>query len=168
MNLFNLARWSPYLVGFLIGVLSWFSFLISKRPIGVSTAFARLSGIIEKIFIGEKVKKKQYYQKYEPVVDWEVMLVIGIIFGSFISASLSGNFEMKIIPELWLSNFGNTPLLRLFIALIGGIFVGFGSRMSGGCTSGHGISGTMQLAVTSWIALFSFFIGGIISAQILY
>lgn len=168
MNIFNLARWSPYLVGFFIGVLSWLSFLISKRPIGVSTAFARLSGMIEKIFIGKKVEYKEYYQNYEPIVDWEVMLVIGVIIGSFVSASLSGNFEIKIIPELWLNNFGSTPILRLITALIGGIFIGFGSRMSGGCTSGHGISGTMQLAVTSWIALFSFFIGGIISAQILF
>src|SRR6056297_64452 len=168
MNIVNLDRWSPYLVGFLIGVLSWFSFLISKRPIGVSTAFARLSGMIEKIFIGKKAEYKEYYQNYEPIVDWEVMLVIGVILGSFVSSLLSGNFEIKIIPELWLNNFGNTPILRLIIALIGGVFVGFGARMSGGCTSGHGISGTMQLAVTSWIALFSFFIGGIISAQILF
>lgn len=168
MNIFNLARWSPYLVGFLIGVLSWLSFLISKRPIGVSTAFARLSGMIEKIFIGKKVEQKEYYKNYEPKVDWEVMLVIGVIVGSFVSASLSGNFNISIVPRLWLVNFGNTPLLRLIIALIGGIFVGFGARMSGGCTSGHGISGTMQLAVTSWIALFSFFIGGIISAHLLF
>ena len=168
MNIFSLTRWSPYLVGIFIGVLSWLSFLISKRPIGVSTAFVRLSGMIEKIFINNEVEKKEYYKKYEPIVDWEVMLVIGVIVGSFISALLSGNFEIKIVPELWIVNFGNTPIFRLIISLIGGIFVGFGARMAGGCTSGHGISGTMQLAVTSWIALFSFFIGGIISAHLLF
>ncbi|MDZ7672483.1 MAG: YeeE/YedE thiosulfate transporter family protein [Halanaerobiales bacterium] len=168
MNIFSLTRWSPYLVGILIGVLSWLSFLISKRPIGVSTAFVRLSGMIEKIFVDKEAEKKEYYKKYEPIVDWEVMLVIGVIVGSFVSALLSGNFEIKIVPDLWLVNFGNTPIFRLIIALIGGIFVGFGARMAGGCTSGHGISGTMQLAVTSWIALFSFFIGGIISAQLLF
>jgi len=168
MNIFSLTRWSPYLVGIFIGVLSWLSFLISKRPIGVSTAFVRLSGMIEKIFINNEVEKKEYYKKYEPIVDWEVMLVIGVIVGSFISALLSGNFEIKIVPELWIVNFGNTPIFRLIISLIGGIFVGFGARMAGGCTSGHGISGTMQLAVTSWVALFSFFIGGIISAHLLF
>ncbi len=168
MNIFSLTRWSPYLVGIFIGVLSWLSFLISKRPIGVSTAFVRLSGMIEKIFINNEVEKKEYYKKYEPIVDWEVMLVIGVIFGSFVSALLSGNFEIKIVPELWIVNFGNTPIFRLIISLIGGIFVGFGARMAGGCTSGHGISGTMQLAVTSWVALFSFFIGGIISAHLLF
>jgi hypothetical protein len=168
MNIFSLTRWSPYLVGILIGVLSWLSFLISKRPIGVSTAFVRLSGMLEKIFIDKETEKKEYYKNYEPIVDWEVMLVIGVIVGSFVSALLSGNFEIKIVPDLWLVNFGNTPIFRLIISLIGGIFVGFGARMAGGCTSGHGISGTMQLTVTSWIALFSFFIGGIISAHLLF
>lgn len=41
----------------------------------------------------------------------------------------------------------------------------FGARFAGGCTSGHGISGALQLNVGSWIAVVCFFIGGIKSGQ---
>jgi len=163
-----MGKWSPYIIGFLIGVLSWFSFLFSKRPIGVSTAFARLSGLLEKAFFGPDIERKDYYKKFAPTVDWEVMLVIGVILGSFISATISGQFQFELVPSMWINAFGNTPLLRIITALLGGFFVGLGARWAGGCTSGHGISGTMQLAISSWIALISFFVGGVITANLLY
>jgi uncharacterized membrane protein YedE/YeeE len=46
--------------------------------------------------------------------------------------------------------------------------MGFGSRWAGGCTSGHGISGTLQLAVSSWLAALFFFVGGIASATLIF
>jgi len=63
-------------------------------------------------------------------------------------------------------------LCRLFLGYLlgitGGIIMGIGARWAGGCTSGHGISGTLQLAVSSWLATLSFLVGGIITAMILY
>ena len=44
----------------------------------------------------------------------------------------------------------------------------FGARMAGGCTSGHGISGTLQLSVGSWIAVVCFFVGGIATALLMF
>jgi uncharacterized membrane protein YedE/YeeE len=46
--------------------------------------------------------------------------------------------------------------------------MGIGSRWAGGCTSGHGISGALQLAVSSWIAMIGMFGGGILAALFLY
>jgi hypothetical protein len=43
-----------------------------------------------------------------------------------------------------------------------------GARVAGGCTSGHGISGALQLSVGSWIALIGFFVGGVITAMLLF
>ena len=162
------AVWSPYAVGAGIGILSWFTFLISKKPIGCSTAFARTSGMLEKIFRGGKVEKKEYYKQFKPEIDWEWMLVLGIIVGAFVSAVISGDFELVWIPSKWAAAFGTNVVFRVFIALAGGIFLGFGARWSGGCTSGHGISGTLQLAVSSWISAIFFFIGGIITAFFMF
>ncbi len=161
-------RWSPYAVGAGIGVLSWLTFLISKKPIGCSTAFARTSGMLEKAFRGQKVEKKDYYKQFKPEIDWEWMLVSGIIIGAFVSALISGDFEPSWIPSRWSSAFGPNVLFRLLISLAGGILLGFGARWSGGCTSGHGISGTLQLAVSSWISAIFFFIGGIITAFFMF
>lgn len=168
MDIITELRWSPYIVGTGIGVLSWFSFLILRIPISCSTSFSRTSGMIERIFRGTKVEAKPYYRKVKLIVDWQMMLMAGIVLGSFISAILSGDFNPGWVPALWNSTFGNTPFLRVIVAMAGGILLGFGARWADGCTSGHGISGTMQLAVSGWISALSFFAGGIIVAFLIY
>ncbi|HRW77248.1 MAG TPA: YeeE/YedE thiosulfate transporter family protein, partial [Candidatus Sabulitectum sp.] len=50
----------------------------------------------------------------------------------------------------------------------GGLLLGLGSRWAGGCTSGHGISGTLQLTLSSWLAVVVFFASGIFFAWLLY
>ncbi len=168
MNWLMEVQWSPYVAGAGIGVLSWFTWLISNEPIGCSTSYSRIAGMIEKLFRGKKVENKLYYQETKPEVDWQIMLVIGIVIGALISSLLSGDFILQWIPAVWNLNFGNNILLRLAVGLAGGILLGFGSRWADGCTSGHGISGTMQLAVSSWISAICFFIGGIVMAQLLF
>ena len=44
----------------------------------------------------------------------------------------------------------------------------FGARMAGGCTSGHGISGTLQLAVSSWVFILLAFTVGTVAAFAMY
>lgn len=168
MKFLTAVRWSPYAVGIGIGILSWLTFLISRKPLAASTTFARTSGMIEKLFRGSKVEQKPYYQRVKPAVDWQWMLVVGIIMGSFISSQLSGDFGWQWVPSTWAAAFGSAPLPRVLVALVGGIFLGFGARWANGCTSGHGISGTLQLAVSSWISAICFFIGGIVTAHIIF
>jgi uncharacterized membrane protein YedE/YeeE len=162
------ATWSPYIVGIGIGVLSWFTFLVSGKALGCSTAFARSAGMIERMFKGKSVEGKLYYREFPPVVDWQWMLVAGMVAGAFMSSLLSGDFQWQWIPPRWETVFGADRILRISVALFGGILLGFGSRWGGGCTSGHGISGTMQLAVSSWISAVCFFIGGILAAQFVF
>ncbi|MBM9604922.1 YeeE/YedE thiosulfate transporter family protein [Desulfopila inferna] len=162
------SAWSPYLVGVGIGILSWLAFLLSNHPIGVSTAFAKSAGMIEVALRGPKVRKKLYYQEKTPRIDWEWMLVLGLFLGAYTAAWLSGDINWKWVPGMWEETFGSNILLRLSVALFGGICVGFGARWGSGCTSGHGISGTMQLVLSSWIAVFCFFFGGVAVAFLLY
>ncbi len=167
MNWLTQVRWSPYIVGIGIGILSWFTFLISKKALGCSTSFVRTNTIIKKLFKGSS-SSNLYYQKYEPAIDWQWMLVLGILLGSLLSSLLSGDFTWQWIPSLWSSTFGFSAVIRILAAFIGGIFLGFGARWAGGCTSGHGISGTLQLAVSSWISTIFFFIGGVMTALLIY
>jgi uncharacterized membrane protein YedE/YeeE len=168
MEFITLTRWSPYIVGAGIGILIWFSFLLSNRPIGCSTAYVRASGFGEKLINGQKVKTNQYYSKYLPEFGWEVVLLGGVIIGALVSSAFSGNLELELVPGLWKEAFGTTQVFRSLTALFGGFLLGFGARFAGGCTSGHGISGTLQLAVSSWLALISFFFGGSLTAFVLY
>lgn len=168
MGYFTLQQWSPYVVGILIGLLNLGALLVSKKPLGASTSFSKLGGMIYSLFSKKKVEANAYYQNKTPQVDWGVMLVIGIVGGSFLSAILSGDFTFLAVPQMWSGELSDSFLLRFFASLIGGIFLGIGSRWAGGCTSGHGISGTSMLSVISWVATIGFFIGGIASAFLIY
>ena len=168
MELLTQVRWSPYVVGVGIGMLSWLTFLISKQPLACSTTFAKLIGMVEMTFRGKKAEMKPYYQKLKLVVDWQMMLVMGIVIGALISSLLSGDFHWQLVPSTWESSFGGNPVLRIAAALGGGVILGFGARWADGCTSGHGISGTLQLAVSSWISAVCFFIGGILATHLIF
>lgn len=165
---FSSPDWSPYAVGVGIGVLSWLAFLLSDHPLGVSTAFARTAGMIERGVRGPQVEQRPYYRKHPPAIDWEWMLVVGLLIGAFTAASLAGTVRWEWVPPMWEAAHGPGVAGRLAVALAGGVCVGFGARWGRGCTSGHGISGTMQLVLGSWLAAFCFFVGGMVVAFALY
>lgn len=160
--------WSPYVAGAGIGILSWFAFLLSDHPLGISTALAKTSGLLEKAARGDRVLQRAYYQRFVPAIDWEWMLVAGLFSGAFLSASLSGDFVLNFLPPLWIERFGDNLFYRWLIAFVGGMLVGLGSRWANGCTSGHALSGTMQLVVSSWVAAIGIFAGGIVTALVMF
>lgn len=71
--------------------------------------------------------------------------------------------------HMWADRFGRHSVgRRAMTAFVGGIVAMFGARLADGCPSGHGLSGSLQLAVSGFIALGFFFIGGIIVAWLIY
>jgi len=161
--------WSPYLVGGLIGLLSMATFYFSDKQLGASTAYARLAGMVGKLFARRHTESLKYYQDFKPRVDWEVMLLVGVLAGAFVAAWLGGELTGAWLPGMWAARFGDDSMgLRLAVAFAGGGLMAFGARMAGGCTSGHGISGTLQLAVGSWVAVVCFFAGGIAVAMLMF
>ncbi|TWU26249.1 putative inner membrane protein [Novipirellula galeiformis] len=161
--------WSPYLVGGLIGVLSMLTFYFSKKPIGASTAYARVAGMIGERVAPQHTRSLKYFQSNPPRIGWELMLVVGVILGAFLAAWSGSELTGRLLPEMWQDRFGtDSATLRMAVALVGGIMMAFGARMAGGCTSGHGISGTLQLAIGSWVSAICFFIGGIIAAMLMF
>jgi hypothetical protein len=165
---FMMASWSPYIVGAGIGVLIWMTFLLSDRPLGASTAYAKTAGMVESAISGKKAENMPYYRKFPPRADWQWMIVVGVIVGGFLSAYTSGTFTLLVVPPLFAGTFGTNVVLRFAVALVGGVLMGLGARWAGGCTSGHGISGTLQLSVASWVAAICFFAGGIVVAGLMY
>ena len=160
--------WNPYLAGALSGLVSIFSVWIAGKYLGASTTFVRTSGMIEKIFDPEHVAKNSYFLKELPIIDWQWVMVIGILIGSFIAAATSGSFKWQAVPDMWQQHFGPSVAKRAAYAFVGGIIAMFGARLADGCPSGHGLSGSLQLAVSGYVALACFFLGGVIVARILY
>jgi uncharacterized protein len=168
LELLALKTWSPYLAGVGIGILSCLAFLLSDRPIGCSTAFVKARGLIGKAVNAEKIAAMDYYREIVPRIDWQLMIIPGVIIGAWISVTLSGQFHLMWVPTLWEQTFGPSPVLRVAAALAGGILLGFGARWAGGCTSGHGINGSIQLSLASMVTAGCFFAGGIAVALLLF
>ena len=160
--------WSPYIAGAGIGVLVCLSFLLADRPLGCSSAFVKARGLLERTFNAEGEKKNEYYQQMHPNIDWSFMIIPGVIIGAFVSSVLSGQFHVVWVPPMWGNTFGYNTAIRWFWALIGGILLGLGARWAGGCTSGHGLSGSSQLSFASIVTAVCFFAGGIVTAMVIF
>jgi uncharacterized membrane protein YedE/YeeE len=162
------VSWSPYIAGAGIGILACSAFLLSDHPLGCSTGYVKMRGLLERAVRPATFEKNEYYHVIPPAFDWQFFIVPGIIIGAFLSAMLSGSFRFVWVPALWGDTFGYNPLLRIVVAVSGGILLETGARWAGGCTSGHGISGTLQLSCASIVAAVCFFAGGIAMAMLLF
>lgn len=163
------GAWSPYLVGALIGGLVCLTFFFSDKPVGASSFYATVSGIIGKAVAPKHTMGLEYFKENPPKVNWEFAFVIAVIFGSAVAAVTGGEFAISGLPKMWVEKYGSESWPQyIAISFVGGILMGYGARMAGGCTSGHGISGTSQLSVSSWISLICFFIGGAIAIHFIY
>jgi uncharacterized protein len=169
MDPLTTIQWSPYLAGAGIGIVVSLAMLLSGKPLGTGTTFGGLAGTIESIFRGrKKVSEKPYFQMFPLQIEWQWMLVLGIIIGGLLSTLLSGTFQISWIPSVFAGQFGNSPPLRIITAIIGGILVGLGARWCWGCPSSHGMCGIPQLSLTSFVAVACMFAVGIGGAFLLF
>jgi uncharacterized protein len=170
VNALRRRSWSPYVVGALIGVVSWFAFASAGKPISITSAFENTAALAIRSVSLDATNTNSYYQAPEksPKIDWEWALVIGVFVGAFLSAKLSGDRTSESVPDLWRRRFGSSSAMRFGGAFLGGAVMMFGARLAQGCTSGHGISGALQLAVSSWIFAAILFGSAILFSLILY
>lgn len=168
------GAWSPYVAGALVGVLAVASVLVTTKMLGkaqylgASTTFVRAAGLLQKPFAAGHVDANAYYTKEKVKVDWQFMLVLGILLGALLGALTGRDFRKEAVPPIWLERFGPSVGKRAFGAILGGMVAMFGARLAGGCPSGHGLSGVMQLSVSGLVAMVFFFGAGIVVARLVY
>jgi uncharacterized membrane protein YedE/YeeE len=119
--------------GVLIGISVTLLLLFNGRIGGVS-------GIMNGAFLAPKGDRI-----------WRLTFLAGLVLGAFIFHLLAPNFT--VLRQGY-------PLLLLGL---GGFLIGFGTRMGGGCTSGHGICGIANLSIRSLIATLTFMATGMIT-----
>jgi hypothetical protein len=172
-NPLTLKSWSPYVAGAAIGVLSWFAFASADHPIGITTAFEHTAALAEKAVMPSLEQSNSYYAEKaaageSPKIGWEWMLVVGVFMGAVVSSVLSGDRSSARVPPLWRARFGDATAWRFAAAFGGGALMMFGARLAQGCTSGHGISGALQLAVSSWLFIAVMFAVAVGTAFLLF
>lgn len=166
--------WRPYVTGALVGLLATGSVFVSTKTLGqpkclgASTTFVRAAGLIEKTVAKDHVANNPYFQSKKVKIDWQFMLVVGILIGAFAASMIDKSFKVESVPPIWSDRFGNQLAVRAIGAFLGGILAMFGARLAGGCPSGHGLSGLMQLSISGFIAMAGFFGAGILIAHLVY
>lgn len=82
---------------------------------------------------------------------WRWLFVGGLVVGAILYHLLGGDLSVVRINA-------STPLL-----IVAGLLVGFGTRLGGGCTSGHGVCGISRFSLRSLVATMVFmFTGGLV------
>lgn len=120
-----------------------FSKFASDRPIGASTTYP---------YVGDALAgltQNEYFTKIQKPGNWELIFLSGAFLAGLIGSLLQKKFEFRLVYENWEKYKGTSKTQRAFWAFAGGFLLIFGARMAGGCTSGHVLSGGMQLAFSS-------------------
>ena len=94
-------------------------------------------------------------QRYVPLparIAFLACIFLGALTASLLDGSFAWRTELAAVHDAFLG--GGWPKYLLLIG--GGVAVGFGTRMSGGCTSGHGLSGCARIVPRSLVATATF------------
>lgn len=168
-NWLTRARWNPYAVGTGIGVLCWLAFAVVDKPLGVTTALSGVAGACALPLVGaEAIRQNVYFQKHAFAWDYGTLFLVGLAAGGLLSALLARSWRAEVVPAVWREHFGPSAAKRLAAAFAGGVLVMFGARLADGCTSGNGISGSLQLAVSGWTFFLVLFACGILASLVLF
>lgn len=164
------------LIGSMVPLLLW----MGNKQFGISGSLRE--------FVAVLFRRRSGFFAYDPEQNnWRLWFVGGIIAAglllSFVaekpSAGISAAAHSTLAAQ-GISDFGGLFPVQLFggmsgfswtqflYCIVGGLFVGFGTRYAGGCTSGHSIMGLSQLSGTSLIATVAFFAGGLLMTHFVF
>jgi hypothetical protein len=135
-----------------IGVLSWAAFAIADDPLGITNALSAIAGFAAMPFTGaETVWHNSYWAQTAPSLSYGSLFLFGVMLGAGAASVRARQFRVEAVPATWRRHFGPSRTCRFAAAFLGGAIEMYGARLAGGCASGHGISGTLQLALSSWV-----------------
>lgn len=146
-----------------LALLNYATLALAGRPWGITSAFA-LWGAKALTGLGVDVGAWAFWQApanakalAEPLWrDITTVMDIGIVLGALLAAGLAGRFA----PNL------NIPLRSLVAAVIGGLLLGYGSRLAYGCNIGAYFSGIASGSVHGWLWLVAAYAGNLIGVRL--
>jgi len=127
----------PLTGGILIGISASMMLLFSGRIAGVSGIFGGM--------LFQQGKERA----------WRLSFITGLIVGGILLYTINAEF------------FENSSGRSLLAVNIAGFLVGIGTRIGGGCTSGHGVCGIGRLSVRSIVATVTFVFAGMVAVVLI-
>jgi len=163
----ELTIWPGWIAGIAIGTYGVLQLALTGRQLGVSTGYCNICSW---------AVRTEYFQKIAKSEDgWRLWFIIGLPLGGLLGFLSSTGFDIAAwqphfeMGTYYDSLFGEgVTALKIGGLLLGGILIGLGARMAGGCTSGHSITGMALLNRPSFLASVLFFVGGIAIVNVLF
>ncbi len=152
---------NPYLVGIGLGLVLLASFVIMGRGLGASGALSTLVASGISAIAPDHASQNSFYSEYlgdgstNPLKDWLIFQVIGVLVGGFISGTISHRVKKGIEKGPRIST-----KMRLIYAFVGGGLLGWGAKLARGCMSGQALTGGAVLNLGSWAFMMMVFAGG--------
>jgi uncharacterized membrane protein YedE/YeeE len=140
--------WTHYLVGGLcIGLGVATLFLLTGLIGGMSSVYSSTWSF---------VVRRPFFQQPSLVGSrsWRLAYAAGLVIGAAIWWTVAGNGNRVAVALPWWQLLG------------GGVLVGYGARLSRGCTSGHGICGLASLSAPSLAAVLTFMATAFLAANV--
>lgn len=134
---------------------------IANRRLGISTGLEDICSLV----LPAPYFRRSAVTSGRP---WRLPLLAGLVLGGAISAVLGGGWEPTWALGMFDRAIAFGPAGKLVWMFVGGLFIGFGTRLAGGCTSGHGIFGLANFEFPSLLTTLSFMAAGIATTQIVY
>jgi uncharacterized membrane protein YedE/YeeE len=152
-------HWAP--AGALIAAVTLVLLFVANRRLGLSSGLEDLCSL---------VLAQPYFRRGGVLSGraWRLPLLAGLVLGGFLSAVLGGGWSPTWDLGIFDERIGLGPAGKLAWMFAGGVFIGFGTRLAGGCTSGHGIFGLSNLELPSLLSTISFMAGGFAVTQLVY
>jgi len=150
-----------YIAGIGIAGITLALLLLASRRLSVSSGFDDVCSL---------VLESGYFRR-EAIVSgrtWRLPLLAGLVLGGFLSAVLAGGWQPTWALGIFDRAIGLGPAGKLAWMFGGGLLIGFGTRLAGGCTAGHGIFGMANFERPSIISTITFVLAGIVTTHIVY
>jgi uncharacterized membrane protein YedE/YeeE len=160
VNVEKRPYWNPYLAGFALGLVLLASFVLTGRGLGASGTFKHVAAAAMHAASPTWAEENRNVGKFfadparSSMDDWIVWLSLGTAIGGAIAVFTARRFELETVrgPRA-------DVRYRWVLAVLGGALAGFGAQLARGCTSGQALTGGAQLALGSWVFMFSVFGG---------
>ncbi len=152
---------NPYLAGVFLGLVLLASYAVLGAGLGASGGLARVAAALSAVLAPAHTQASPYFGAWGPhyLRYYLVFMFLGIFLGGFLSALAGGRLGISLERGARCS-----VARRAGLALAGGVFVGFASRLAQGCTSGQALSGGALLLAGSLIFMASLFVSGYAAA----
>jgi uncharacterized membrane protein YedE/YeeE len=148
-----------WIAGPAIGAITLALLFAANRRLGVSGGLENLCNLVGRRSLFPEAAGER----------WRLWFLLGLVLGGGLSGATSlHGWHPSWTIGLWDAHIGAGPAAKLGWMFLGGLFVGFGTRLAGGCTSGHGIFGISNLERASLISTLAYMAAGVVTTQLIY